>query len=329
MGSLSLLLDESKNTHLLLTSSNLAEIYVYDTLKIRCKATLDSIVEVNNSSSFKYMCELINMQPSLADKWFFVLEYKKVKTQLKKYKGIFDSTSSIFLIKVDDYKEFKEFKNDFPFVNDIYLNSIRRNDVEDLYRGYKISQKCVEFASITYYKEPDKVFQLLKELQNGGSIDSVRDIIKLCGESTSNIQVFAMHLLSDATRVSNGEISAENLLKRTFKKRVGILNDLCDSFKPDTAYNYITSCIKDILYIKVLYLEGIIYDRIADLPDCFDEKKLSKYNFCLKSIINNMTYGDILRLYSNLKLFGRWEKNSDAILFLYNYYLNITNNVEV
>ena len=76
MGSLRLLRSHETNVHMLLTSSNLAEIYVYDELKSVCGATIDSVLEVSNRSTFNNMLELVNMQPLLSEKWLFVINYK-------------------------------------------------------------------------------------------------------------------------------------------------------------------------------------------------------------------------------------------------------------
>lgn len=316
MGSLNDLNNEEKRVHLLLTSSNLAEIYVYDTLKGRCGATLESVIEVNNASDFKGMLELVNIQPNLAINWLFVIKYSKVKSQLKKYKGIFSSDTSVFLIKVDNYKDFKEAKEIYSLVNDLYLESIKKNDVMDLLRGYKLSPVVKEFVASSYYRDPEKVFTLYNELKNGAIIENSKDVVKLCGESMGSIQRFTLQLLEDSPKT-------EMFLKRSYKKRVNTLYDLCNAFSARTAYNYIKSSVKDILYIKILYLEGKIYDSIRDLPECFDEKKLVKYNYRLRDITQNISYDRILYLYNMLNNCGKWYNNQDGIAFLYSYYLDL------
>lgn len=316
MGALKDLKDENKRVHLLLTSSDLAEMYVYDALKERCQATLESVLEVNNIGTFKSMCELVNVQPNLADNWLFVVKYSKVKSQLKKVLGIFESMTSVFLIKVDNYKDYKEFKEMYSQSNDLYLQVIRRNDILSLLKGYSLSPKVLDFISSSYFKEPEKVFQLAKELKNGAVINTSKDVVKLCGESMGSIQKFVMQLLMDCPKT-------EMFMKRSYKKRVGVLYDLCESFTSRTAYNYIRATVKDILYIKMLYLEGRIYDKVRDLPECFDEKKLSKYNYLLKTITCDLSYGKILNLYNMLYDEGRWFSPQDGISFLYKYYLDL------
>lgn len=315
MGSLRHLKSPESTVHLLLTSSNLAEIYVYDELKARCGATIDSVIEVANRSAFLGMLDLVNMQPLLADKWLFVITYKGgIKQLVKKYEGIFQSDTAIFLVKVENYKDFKEFKGVIRSANDLYLNTIRHADVAHLLNGYKLSSNVIEFVEKSYFRDPEKVFILAKELANGAVVSSNRDIVKLCGESSGSIARFAMLLLNEMPSSSSG-------LKRVYSKRVKLLVDLCESFGTRSTYNFLVSAVKDILDVKVLYLQGIIYDTIRDLPEAYDEKKLSRYNMYLKRIIQDLSYDNILRLYVELCSCEKWRNPQDGVLFLYNYYL--------
>lgn len=315
MGSLRHLKSPESSVHLLLSSSNLAEIYVYDELKARCGATVDSVVEVNSRASFLGMLELVNMQPLLADKWLFVITYKGgVKQLVKKYEGIFQSDTAIFLVKVENYKDFKEFKGVIRSANDLYLNVIRHDDVSYLLNGYRLSSTVAEFVEKSYYRDPEKVFILAKELKNGAVVSNNRDIVRLCGESSGSIARFAMLLLNEMPTSQSG-------LKRVYSKRVKLLVDLCESFGTRSTYNFLVSAIKDILDIKTLYLQGVIYDSIRDLPEAYDEKKLSRYNMYLKRIIQDLPYDCILRLYVELSSGGKWRNSQDGVLFLYNYYL--------
>lgn len=314
MGALSKLTDENFNVHLLLTSSDLAEIYVYDILKARCKATLESVLTVNTRSEFKGMSELVSMQPNLAEKWLVVMDYTKVKTQLKAAMGVLQSETAIFLLKVKNYAEFKELKKLYPQMNDIYLNSIRRYEVVDLLRPYQLSTSLQSYVATAYFNDPERVFTLVRELKNGAVVQSSSDVVALCGESMNSIQKFTMLLLTDTPKT-------QMFLKRSYKKRVSNVCDLCETFTCETAYNFISSALKDIMYIKMLYLQGVIYDRVYDLPEAFDESKLARYGFYLKEISQGVSYERILWVYSELRNFGRWKTTQDAVLFLYKFYL--------
>ena len=314
MGSLSELNNESTNVHLLVTSFSLAEIYVYDTLKGKCNATLESVSEVQSKADFEEMLDLSNIQPYLASKWLFVITYKKVKSLIKKYPDVFNTDVAEFLIKVENYKEFLEFKALKIPCNELYLSVIRRRDVLTLLSGYSLSAKVLDFIAANYSHDVDKVFEIRQFLMSGEKIETTKDVIKLCGESSTSTSRFVLLLLRELPKSEKG-------LKMVYAKRVRMLNTLLLTYGYSKAYNFIVSTVSDILDIKVLYMNGVIYDAIRELPEPYDEKKLSRYSRYLKTIEKEIPYERILRLLVELKETGRWQSDDTAIQFLYSYYL--------
>lgn len=324
MGSIRRLRDEDKNVHLLLTSSNLSEMYIYDILKEKCGANKDSIFDINTKNNVSNMLELVGVQPFLAEKWLFVINYSKVKGQLKEHKGVFQSDTSEFLIKVKNYKEYKEAKELLGNINDIYLTYIRAYDVEFLLQKYKISPSLVDFVSKSYYSDPEQVFVLMKELDSGLILDKRKQVVDICGVSSGSLTSFAMSLLKEPSKTEKGK-------KMVCRNRVKVALELAETYGFSKMRNFLMACVKDILDIKQLYMTGVIYDKIRDLPDIevedkngnktpvYDEKKLSKYNFYLQSIIE-IPYTRILNLYLVLKSQGRWFKDIDMVNFIYQYY---------
>lgn len=306
-------LEGNKNVHMLITSSTAVEMYVYDKLKEQCHASLESVLTVNSKSSFSEMLELVGMQSYLSDKWLFVIEYSKVKASIKANVGIFESEEAEFLVKVNNYRDFKEFKELLPSVNDLYLTFIRRNEVLYLLSGYSLSQKDIEFVAKSYSREPEKVFLFKKELDNGLVINSQRDIVKLLGESTGSITSYALALLRDFPTTEKG-------FKTVCRNRIKTGKDLCEAYGVSSFKNFLMATIKDFIYIKELYMQGTIYNSIRDLPEVFDEKKLSKYNVYLRTLINDISYSRLVSLYSKLRESGRWVRNSDLLMFIYDYY---------
>lgn len=312
MGSLRDLADSNKNVHILLSSSNLSELYVYDTLKAKCNANVDSIFNIDSKSSINEMLELVNLQPFTADKWLFVLDFKKAKSVIKDKKGIFESSTSEFLIKVKDYKEYKEAKELLGNVNDIYLSFIRFYDTEFLLKDYNIPPKLIGFISKSYSSDPEQIFALREELNNGRVIERRKDIIDICGVSAGSLNSYALTLLKDFPKTDKGR-------KIVCKNRIGVAYELAETYGFSKMRNFLLACVKDILDIKQLYMVGTIYDRIENLPDCYDTKRLSRYKSMLNIIIE-IPYSRILNLYLCLKQSGNWYKDIDMVSFLYLYY---------
>lgn len=321
MGTLRELHSEYKNVHMLITDSNIVEIYVYDELKKVCEANSDSVVEVSTAKEFNSMLDLVNLYPLQASRWLFVLNYSKVHKLIEKNKGIFESDSSCFLIKVARYSDYKAFKELYPKVNDIYLSIIRQNEVSYLLYEYGLSQKLMSFITKSYSRDPEKVFLLKKELDNGYTVSSQKDIVNICGVSSGSINYFAMLLLAEPPKTKKG-------YKMIYKKRISLANELIDIYGVSKLRNFLSATVYDILQIKTLYMVGAIYDSIKNLPDIeddkgnpvYDERRLSRYSIYLKRITNEIPYSRILRLNLMLKQGGKWYKASDMLEFIYNYY---------
>lgn len=320
MGTLRELTSNQKNVHMLITDSNIIELYVYDTLKKVCGASSDSIVEVNNSKEFSTILDLVNLYPLQADKWLFIINYSKIPKLVEKNKGIFESDSSCFLIKVSRYSDYKAFKEICPKVNDLYLSIIRQNEISYLLYEFGLSQKLVDFVAKSYSRDPEKVFILRKELASGLKVQTQKDIVNICGTSAGSINYFAILLLADPPKTKRG-------FEMVYKRRISLAKELIDLYGVSTLRNYLSSTVYDILQIKILYMVGVIYDSIKDLPEItnakgelvYDEKRLSRYNMYLKRIINEIPYSRILRLNLMLKQ-NRWYKQADMLEFIYNYY---------
>lgn len=312
MGSLRELSDENKNVHMLITNSGIIDLYVYDILKKRCSATLESVIEVESKGQFKDLLDLVNVQPYMADKWLFRLNYSKLKSSVSKNVGIFKSESSCFLISVKNYKDYKEFKELYPQVNDMYLSIIRKAEVFQLLYGYSLSEKLIEFVAKSYSREPEKVFILKQALDNGMKISDRKGIVQVCGTSSGSIAHLAMQLLKDFPETEKG-------LTTVYRNRVKTIYELSQAYSLSSIKNFLTASVKDILDIKDLYMNGVIYNAIRDLPECYDEKKLSRYNFYLQSIIE-LPYVRVMNLYICLKESRAWRSSLDMLEFMYNYY---------
>ena len=313
MGSLRELRSESKSVHLVYSNSGLAEMYAYDELKDVCNASLESVYNIESKTDFKNMMELVNIESYLSDKWLFIVDYSKLRGSCKTYKGVFSATTSCFLVKVKNYKEYKEFKELVSTCNDLYLSIMRKNDTMFLLQNYGLSQKIIDFVATSYARDPEKIFKLKEQLSLGIEVESQKDIVKLLGVSSGSINSFVLLLLKDPPTTKKGS-------KIIYRKRIQMAASLIETYGISTFKNFVTSAVKDILDIKTLYTQGIIYKSIRNIPDCYDEKKLSRYNFYLERIGLEIPYTRILRLYCMLKESGKWYSSEDMLSFMYDYY---------
>lgn len=318
MGCLKDLTDMSKSIHLLQTNSSRAEMYVHDTLKKVYNATLEDMFEVKTKQNIKALYELASVQPYTAEKWIFEIEFKVISDMLKTNKGIFESPNICYVIKVDRYKDFKEFKNGIGSCNDLYLSYLHREDIMYLLSGFSISEKLMNFICGSYSRDVDKVFELREHLLGGVEISTQRDVVNLVGSSQGSINGYVLQLITAPPRTEKGQA-------RVYKNRLQYGLGLCRTYGARTFRNYLASTVHDMLQIKQLYMQGIIYNRVINIPEQYDEKKLSRYNYLLDSIENSLSYEDLLGLYVKLQLKENrvWYTESDFVRFLYDYYKEV------
>ena len=303
----------SKNVHLLYTNSSLIEMNIYDILKDSCGATLESVYNVNTKADCNEMLNLLSVQSYLAEKWLFIIDYSKLKDFVKSRKNIFMVDTACFLVKVKNYKDFKEFKELISAVNELYLTVIRGSDIAFLLKEYKLSPKLLDFVSKSYSRDPEKVFVLRDELRKGLRVETSKDIVSVCGTSAGSVVHLAMKLLENRPKTVRG-------LNMVCKNRIQEIEDLVDAYGLSSTRNFLLAAVKDILDIKVLYMNGIIYKSVRNLPECYDEKRLSRYGYYYSRIVEELLYPDILRLYLSLRSYGAWVNRSVMLDFIYGYF---------
>lgn len=321
MGSFRNLGDESYTCHLMMSGSGKADIFAHDTLRRVHSVAIDCVYKVSSKKDFLNMSELCVIPPYMSGKWLFEIEYSKVKALIKSYKNLFDSDTSCFMFIVDRYADFKEVKEIIERVNDIYTPIIRKDDMFFLFNGMSLSEKVMSFVASSYARDTDSVFTLRDYLLQGEDVNTQRDVVRLIGVSSGNVNSFIMLLLSGKPNTVRG-------LKKVLKTRVQMGKDLCEAYGVSTFRNFLSSAVYDMVQLKVLYMQGKIYNDIKDLPDSFDEKKLSKYKYQLERIKTEFSYNDIMYLYCKLQEEEnkKWYSVADMIKFIYDLYGEVVVN---
>lgn len=315
MGSFKNLGDEGYTCHLMMSGSGKADIFAHDTLRRVHNVSIDCIYKVSSKKDFSNMEELCVIPPYMSGKWLFEIEYSKVKALVKSGKNLFDSDTSCFMFIVDRYSDFKEVKELLERVNDIYTPIIRRNDMYYLFNGMSLSEKVLTFVASSYARDTESVFTLRDYLLQGEEVNSQRDVVRLIGVSSGNVNSFIMLLLSGKPKTAKG-------LKKILRTRIQMGKDLCEAYGVSTFRNFLSSAVYDMIQLKVLYMQGEIYDDIRNLPDAFDEKKLSKYKYQFERIKTEFSYNDLMYLYCKLQTEEnkKWYSVSDMIKFVYDLY---------
>ena len=86
------------------------------------------------------------------------------------------------------------------------------------------------------------MFDLRSKMLQGTEVNTQRDVVKLIGASTGNINSFIMLLLSGKAETKRG-------LKKVVKTRIQVGRDLCEAYGVKTLRNFMSSSLYDMIQI--------------------------------------------------------------------------------
>lgn len=314
---------DSKNANptvvLLQTPSTQLSIFLYDKLKLRFHCNSDSIISVESKSDVKKIREVSTTSPPFGDKWLIQVNLDKVNDK-ELIKVIHDSLTCIFFCTCSKYKTFKQFKDSVKDVNgvyDYYVTYIRRPDLLYLYDALvpednKLSKQLFDYVAQSYSSDIDAIFDLLLALNKGDSFESRKDIAELCGLGNNSVESFLLSLMKPMSETEKGTHTV-------IKNRAKMGADLGATIGWSSFYNFFNSSLDSFIQLKVLVISGVVYKQVRDLPDSYDEQKLSKYNKYLWRL-KEVPLSRFLRMKQVLLEGGRWNKPADFLRFLYCYY---------
>ena len=312
------LVDKTLNYHTVMCDSGKLDLLVYNLLKQACNGNKDTIFYVNKKSDVEEMLDLSLIMPYSADQWLFIVNYNKVKRHRRKLIEFIKAktVSSKVLVSFDKYADFKKFNDDLgALVNSMYLKTLRKDDMAFLFRDTKLGKDLREFIFYSYRSEVEKVMSVLEYIKDGHSVKTRKDITELVGVSIGSIQHFIFQLLGKPPKT-------EKSRERIIKNRSYILSELAKVYGVRGIKTILTNSVKDILDIKTLYLSGVVYKSLTNIPEGYGSKRLLRYRVFFGKIID-IEYSRILELYLLLYNEGAWSNELDLYKFLYIYYRNL------
>lgn len=315
MGSLADLLNKDQITHMLYTSEEAdLSLYIQDTLKATAEAKGDSVFRVRSKKDYENMLDIARMPPLLGEKWLFVIEYSRLKLHKDKMFRLTRANEipSVFLYLVENYGEFKEIKKYLPDVNDMYMASMRRPDVEHILAGTSLTPDLLNFVGKSYFNNPDKICELATQLKMGTVYKNRAEITDALGTGTGTMKHYVFSLLGDPPKNATSR-------KTVMKRRITIGSELVEMYGANVLRRQMYDCIRDIRNIKMLFMSAVIYDSLKNLPDGFDEKRLGKYAWDLDRI-KELPLSRIDDLMFRLEAESFWRSDIELLNLLYGLY---------
>jgi hypothetical protein len=310
---------------LLQTPASKLEMFLYDKIKTDLHCTQDTIFEVKDKKTVREIREIAFIDSFMSDKWLVRVNLDKASSYMTDLlQVIYESTTIVFFCTCSNYKVFKNFttslkKKGVTEVYSYYLASLKRMDFDYLYKQFvqknnKLSQTLYNHVYQGYSYSVDAVMDLFTELKNGVVFENRRDIADVCGVGGNSIESFIFSMLKKPSESLNG-------LKTVIKNRMKAGVELSEIYGVSRFQNYLKASVVKMVQLKELEISGLIYKKVFDLPNGFDEAKLVKYQRFLWRL-KEIPMTRLLRLYKYMSE-SNWVSDFDFAGFVYKYMLDI------
>ena len=304
---------------LLQSSSETLKMFIKDKVKKEFECNQDTTFEINNKKELRKVKEFYNVQPPFAKRWLVYINLEQYGRELKELKAVIDDSTTVtfFCIstKYFQYKNFKEYFKKTEFFLDFYVSSLRKDDMLYLYTQLvpsenRLTKQMYDYVAQSYSGDVSATLQLFKALGNGATFNNRKEIADICGIGGNSIESFIISLLKPPSQTERG-------LKIVMKNRMRAGYELSQIYKWGTFYSYMQNTLSVFIDIKLLCISGSVYKRLSNLPEGYDENKISRkqrYLWRLKEI-------PLSRLVRLKFMLGneRWKSDLDFLGFLYTY----------
>ena len=314
----------SCNVVILQTSSDKLRMFVQDKIKRKFKCNVDTIISCSSKKDYKQLKDVINVIPPFSDKWYIDVDLDSCND--KDFVNLVkDSTTCVFFCNVKKYGTYKKFKQEIKQVSGVF-DYLRRNDFIYLYDCFvpedkRLQKALFDYVVQSYSGDIESVFDLFLELANGREVKTRKDISDICGLGGNSVESFIVSMLKQPPTTEKG-------LNKVLKNRVRAGTELAESYGYSSFYNRLRKTLMCFIQLKELLISGVVYKQIHKLPDCYDERTLSRYQRYIWRL-KEIPLSRILRLYSSLGN-SVWRSDIDFLNFLYSYiYSEEKNSLEV
>lgn len=298
------------------TPSTKMDMFLWDRVKRKYHADTLSILDVEKAADFKGVHEIIGVTPPFTNRWVVHVDTTKVDSK-SVIQAVNESTTCVFYITVDSYKKFKELKDGMDSrlqIGGYYLNYLRRDDMVYLYDAFvpkeqRTTKVLFDFIVQSYSGDIDSVFDIFTSLGRGKKIKTRKDIVDIGGIGGLSIESFIFMMLKEPSQTERG-------LKKVMKTRIQAGKELGDIYGFDKFYNFMGANLMTMIEIKMLIISGVIYKKVRNIPDCYNEKKMAKYQRYIWKL-KEIPLSRLLRLRSSMG--KRWREPEDFLRFYYDF----------
>lgn len=307
---------KDKSLHLIHSPNDVVYQYTTDVLKETYGIPRENILDVNNRRTINTMNDWIPIDPH--SKWLFLIDYEKTARSFQHIQKAIrlNPGTSVFSVRTKKYPQFKRVQEAGLGETDHYLSFLRYHDTKWALRDSGIKSNLLSFISYSYGSSPESIIELAGDIEKGAiSVPQTRaDVINQLGYSAGTTTQLALKLMQDVP-------ISDRSRKALMRNRLTAGRELIESYGIRKFRNYLYGSFKDILDVKVLYMNNAIYNKIGTkLPEGYDPKRLRRYQRHIEEI-KEISLERILWYNRVIKETGPWNDENQYQDFLYRLYL--------
>lgn len=303
---------------LLQTSSPKLELFIKDKIKRRYGCKGESLMYIENKADVKSLKGVVGVTPAFSERWYVEIDMSKMDS--KDLRSLIkESFTCVFVLTCSRYALYKELKEEFKNLNevyDFYIMYLSRVDMTYLYDGFvtgdnKLTKQLFDYVVQSYSGDIEAVLELFYRLAAGEEFNSRKDISDVCGLGGNSVESFIFSLLAPLSGSDKG-------LKKVVTNRVKAGVDLGATLGVSFMYNFLARSLRLMCELKMLMISGIVYKTIRNLPKSFDERALSRYQKYIWRL-KTIPLSELLKIRSAM---GKkiWTQDTEILNFIYKYY---------
>ena len=303
---------------ILQTPSTRLEMYIQDKLKLKYRVRSEAVIDVQTKQDYKKIREVLGVVPPFAERWFVQLNLDK-NSDKDIIKLLKQSSTCCFFCTCSRYSTYKRVKDELKEtegVFDFYINYLRRIDLLYLYDAFvpqnkRLSKSLFDFVAQGYSSDIDSIFEFLIHINQGDKFETRKDITDILGAGGLTVESYVFQLLKPLSGSADG-------LKTVVKNRVKLGTDLGELFSWRSFYNMLAKSVLTMIDLKMLIISGVVYKDVRNLPDNFDERRISKYQKYIWRL-KELPLSELMRLRVSIGS-EAWASDADFFVFVYRYY---------
>lgn len=308
---------------LMVTSSNRLDEFLRDKMKKHYHVGTESIFEIETKADLKPVKDVLGVAPPFADRWFISINLDKFdyRSQGELVDIISAATTCFFFITGTLYANYKKLNESLQKISqlslyDYYLKRLRKQDFLYLYDAFvreddRLTPALFKFAYNNYNSNIDAFFNLLLRLNEGVKITTQKDIVDICGIGGLSTESYILSMMKPLSGSDKG-------LRTVIRNKLKAGKELGDVYGYEKFYRFANKNLENFCTIKMLTISGVVYRKLKDLPEGYDETKLAHYNKYLPEL-SKVPLSELLRLKQALGT-KVWKSDMDLLEFLYDYY---------